>query len=197
MAKVKAPLFGLGARGQLGKALVYFPWKGIDAVREYVIPTNPKTALQTSQRNKLKAAVTEFHTASYTAEDVSAWTRYASTLAKVMTGFNAMCREHIAAFIADPTATWNSLSDIGITDVSGTAFTVVPATAESTDTLKLFYGISKTFMPTEISDTGTPPDVSFELTGLTEGQDYYFYIKASAATMVARTGVYKHRAAAP
>ncbi|GAH96000.1 unnamed protein product, partial [marine sediment metagenome] len=37
MAKLKGPLFSLGASQQLGKALVFFGWKGLDVVREYVI----------------------------------------------------------------------------------------------------------------------------------------------------------------
>ncbi|GAI75819.1 unnamed protein product, partial [marine sediment metagenome] len=43
MAKLKGPLFSLGASGALGEAVVYFPWKGLNVVREYVIPSNPKT----------------------------------------------------------------------------------------------------------------------------------------------------------
>ena len=43
MAKVNGPLFSLDARGQLGKALVYAIWKGLNYARKYVIPFNPKT----------------------------------------------------------------------------------------------------------------------------------------------------------
>jgi len=49
MAKLKAPLMSLGASGALGKALVFFGWKGLDVVREYVIPANPKTTAQNTQ----------------------------------------------------------------------------------------------------------------------------------------------------
>jgi len=40
MAKVRGPLFSLGASGQLAKTLVYLSWKGLDTVREYVIPAS-------------------------------------------------------------------------------------------------------------------------------------------------------------
>lgn len=46
MAKVTGPLFSMTASGQLGKAIVYASWKGIEYVREYLIPANPKTANQ-------------------------------------------------------------------------------------------------------------------------------------------------------
>ena len=54
-AKVEGPLFSLEARGQVGKALVYFPWKGRHVVRGYVSPANPKSALQGYVRVALKA----------------------------------------------------------------------------------------------------------------------------------------------
>jgi hypothetical protein len=53
----------LGAAGQLGKALVFFAWKGLNVVREYVIPANPRTTLQTTQRGYLTAAVAAVHDA--------------------------------------------------------------------------------------------------------------------------------------
>lgn len=59
----------LGASGKLGDALVFFGWKGLDLVREYVIPTNPQSALQTIQRNFLKAAVAAIHAAQAQADD--------------------------------------------------------------------------------------------------------------------------------
>ncbi|GAI66183.1 unnamed protein product, partial [marine sediment metagenome] len=62
MAKLKAPLMSLGASGQLGKSLVFFGWKGLDVVREYVIPSNPQTDLQTTQRDYLTEIVTRLHT---------------------------------------------------------------------------------------------------------------------------------------
>ena len=195
MAKTKAPLFSLEARGALGEAIVYFPWKGINAVRQYVIPTNPKSTLQTSQRNKLTAAVNEFHNAAYSAADMSAWIRYAGTLAKVMTGFNAMCQSHIKAIIANAAAVWNSLSQVTTSNVTAAAFDVSPAKATKADAYKLYYGTKGTYMPNEVADTGTAPAILFALTGLTANTDYYFYIKATAADRVARTGIYKQRTA--
>lgn len=49
-AKVSGPLFSLEARGKIGDAIVYFPWKGLHVVRQWLVPTNPQTALQGTQR---------------------------------------------------------------------------------------------------------------------------------------------------
>ena len=43
MAKVSGPLFGLDARGQVGKAIVYSFWRGINYVRQHVVPANPNS----------------------------------------------------------------------------------------------------------------------------------------------------------
>ncbi|GAI58010.1 unnamed protein product, partial [marine sediment metagenome] len=58
-----APLFSLGASQQLGKALVFFNWKGLNVVREYVVPSNPDTIPQQTQRNYLRNAVARIHAA--------------------------------------------------------------------------------------------------------------------------------------
>jgi len=94
MAKLKAPLFSLGARGQLGKALVYFPWKGLNVVREYVIPANPDTLLQGVQRGYLGTMVDAIHAAQAAATfplasvDQVAYAALASAKGKIMTWFN-------------------------------------------------------------------------------------------------------------
>lgn len=51
MAKVRLPLLGLGASGTIGEALTYASWRGIDYVRERVIPQNPQTVAQTAVRD--------------------------------------------------------------------------------------------------------------------------------------------------
>lgn len=69
MAKLKAPLLSLGASGAIGEAIVFFPWKGLNVAREYVIPANPKTTLQQTQRGRLTAAVLAIHVAEALAVD--------------------------------------------------------------------------------------------------------------------------------
>ena len=64
MPKVKAPLFGLDASGQLGKAIVFSKWKKINYVRAYTIPHNPQTALQQAWRAKLKELAAKWNSVS-------------------------------------------------------------------------------------------------------------------------------------
>jgi len=94
MAIVKAPFFGLGAAGALGKTLVYFGWKGLNVVRTYVVPSNPKTALQVTQRGYVTDAVAMVHTAQAEAVgplgevDQIAYSALAAAKGKRMTWFN-------------------------------------------------------------------------------------------------------------
>jgi len=98
VAKLKAPLLSLGAAGAIGKSLVYFGWKGIDCVREYVIPSNPKTALQTTQRGYLTAGVAAIHAAQalavypLTEADQVAYSALAAAKGKIITWFNQVVK---------------------------------------------------------------------------------------------------------
>ena len=97
MAKLNAPLFSFEARGKIANALVYFPWKGINVVRKYVIPTNPQTTLQTTQRGYLTVMVDAVHAAQahgtpLNAEDQTAYAALASAKGKIMTWFNQACK---------------------------------------------------------------------------------------------------------
>ncbi len=55
MAKVDGPLMSLEARGKIADAIVFFPWKGRHAVRQWLKPTNPMKALQGYVRVALRA----------------------------------------------------------------------------------------------------------------------------------------------
>lgn len=50
MAKVTGPLYSISASGKLADAMVYFGWKGVNVVRGWVKPANPKSASQGDQR---------------------------------------------------------------------------------------------------------------------------------------------------
>ena len=89
VAKLVAPLFSFSARGQLAKTLVYSGWKGIDDVRSYVVPANPRSAGQQSQRSYFTDGVDLWHDTGLTDDDVTAWNRYSSTLPRPQSGFNA------------------------------------------------------------------------------------------------------------
>jgi hypothetical protein len=101
MAKLKAPLLSFGASGQIAKSLVYFPWKGLNAVRQHVVPANPKTALQVAQRSLVTIAVALIHTAMARAthpideDDKSAYSLWGSTYPTPRTWFNQAVKKFI------------------------------------------------------------------------------------------------------
>jgi hypothetical protein len=98
MAKLNAPLFSFNAAGKLANSLVYFAWKGLDCVRSYVIPANPKTAAQVIQRGYLTEAVAKIHavlalaTHPLDADDKAAYAVLASTRATPRTWFNEIAK---------------------------------------------------------------------------------------------------------
>jgi len=55
MAKVDGPLMSLEARGKLADSIVFFPWKGRHAVRQWLKPTQPNSTLQGYVRAALYA----------------------------------------------------------------------------------------------------------------------------------------------
>lgn len=189
MAKVKSPLLSMGASGKIANTLVFMRWKGIDDVREYVIPSNPRTAKQQAQRSKMATAVADFHASNFNDVDLTAWNLYASTMPRPMSGFNAFCREHIKNAIAEKT--WVKLYNATITTPSSGQITVVIKSSEDA-TAKLFYGTSKTSMPSVANGTwdNTNKQWTFSLTGLSSGVVYYFYIQNTASGKGGRTGIY-------
>lgn len=50
MAKVTGPLFSMSASGKIGDAIVFFGWKGVNVVRQWLIPANPQSAGQGDAR---------------------------------------------------------------------------------------------------------------------------------------------------
>lgn len=49
-AKVTGPLFSISATGKLSNAIVFFPWKGIHVVRQWLKPANPQSGDQGNRR---------------------------------------------------------------------------------------------------------------------------------------------------
>ena len=191
MAKLTAPLLSLAASGQIGKAMVIFGWKGIQVARQYVVPANPKTTLQQIQRNRLDAAVDEWQGAAYTATDQTAWNRFAGTLEKVMSGFNAMMRTHMAQ--AKLGNVWTRIYRGEFFDIEDDRFTVNIRKVSAGLAPNFRYGTSKTFMPNTKACADATGNVWWALiTPLTPNTVYYGYfdVGASAATY-GRTGIYQ------
>jgi hypothetical protein len=50
MAKVTGPLMSISASGKLADSIVFFPWKGINCVRQWLKPANPQSWQQGDRR---------------------------------------------------------------------------------------------------------------------------------------------------
>jgi hypothetical protein len=187
MAKVKGPLFSLSASGQIAKTLVYGDWKGIDIVRKYVIPANPNTALQQTQRGYFAAAVEDWHTDGFTAVDVAAWNLYALAQKVAASGFN-MCTKLKVNCAVDGEA-WVPLVDCLVTAI-GAAGAQINITGTVGSTVKLYWGTSKTSMFNEEDMVDTAGDYEVTLAACSATTKYYFYIMDKTAANQARTGIY-------
>lgn len=152
MAKLKGPLFSLGASGQLGKTVVYFGWKGLDVVREYVVPSNPRTAGQTTQRGYMTGAVAAIHNAQalatnpLDAEDISAYSLWALVVKSATTWFNQACKNWIDTMVAGNTPV--IYADGTMSDKTANSLDLILYLNEETSSDlvagKFYFGTSKT-----------------------------------------------------
>ena len=195
MAKLKGPLFSLGAAGKLGNALVYFGWKGLNVVREYVIPSNPRTALQTTQRGYMTAAVAGIHAAQAWAAhplgeaDTSAYALWASVVQSATTWFNQAVRNWVDQLIAGLAGSiyTDLVSAPGANQIT-TDMWVSGAAPTAGD---WFYGTSKTALVHSVAATVVATHITGVLLGLTAGVKYYFQFRPSApaASVGANSGI--------
>jgi len=197
MAKLNAPLFSFNAAGQIAKALVYFGWKGIDVVRSYVIPSNPKTTAQTTQRGYMIAAVAAIHTAQglaagmMAALDTIAYALWGSCYATPRTWFNQIVKNWLDVEVAGNTPAL--FYDCQITTTTPGQIDVDIDTDEATlANATCFWGTSKTALINSVACTGVMPNMLATLTPTVAGTKYFFQIRANAADPCegARSGIY-------
>jgi len=111
MAKLNAPLMSFAASGKLAKSLVYATWKGIDTVRQYVVPSNPQTPAQQAQRSLLTMAVNLWRASWLSQEFRESWNKLASTRGLAMSGFNLFTGQVTKLAAEDPDASIASAID--------------------------------------------------------------------------------------
>lgn len=197
MAKLKGPLFSLGASQQLGKALVYFNWKGLDVVREYVVPANPNTTAQQTQRAYLREAVAQVHTTQgiavtpLVALDIVAYALWASVVQSATTWFNQLVRHMVdlrvlgkapVVFAAGKTTAATDELDVEIYASTGP----IPTAG------KFWYGISKTALINSFTATVAARKFSATLPTLTTGVKYFWQLRTTAPANndQGRSGIY-------
>jgi len=197
MAKLNAPLFSFRASGQIAKALVYFGWKGLNVVRSYVVPANPKSDAQITQRGYLTAAVARIHAAQALAADALdaadqvAYALYGSIFATPRTWFNTIVKNLVDCMVASKGFVILCNGDVDDATpaqltFSGKIFT--PLTENGT----LHWGISKTNMPNSIAANAIAGDISAVASVTVAGTKYYLQWRATDASSIAgiRSGIY-------
>lgn len=200
MAKLKAPLMSLGASGKLAGALVYFGWKGLDVVRQYVIPANPKTTAQNTQRGYLTEVVAAIHTLEalaaqpLAAADQAAYALWGAIFSTPRTWFNQACRQSIKQRVA---AKRGALYRGGVmTPTSGQIavslyFTKVSGANDITAGT-FYYGTSKSALINSIAATVAADHLTATITPLLNGTKYYIQFRPSthADYVGAYSGIY-------
>lgn len=178
MAKLTAPLLSMDARGALGKAMVFIGWKGIKSVRQYVVPANPQSTAQTTQRG-LMANCVNFWQAITTAAK-TAWDAWAPFEATPMSGFNSCTKAGVAQQKDDVDNVM--LDEFTITPGDGEL--VIAATAKkvldqsavaSLANLRVVYGTSARVLGSTATLTWNAGTSKYDATisGLTNGTLYY------------------------
>lgn len=196
MAKLKGPLFSLGASQQIGKTLVYFNWKGLNVVREHVVPANPQTALQNTQRGYLTSAVAAVHAQqAYAAHplgatDVAAYALWASVVQAATTWFNQAVRNAVNQLIAGLTVRiWGGGGTVaGANQLTVTVWEINAVTTAG----NFHYGTSRTALIHTMAATTVVNRQTAVIAGLTTGVKYYWQLRptAPAGNVGANSGIY-------
>lgn len=196
MAILKGPLFSLGATQQLGKTLVFFGWKGLNVVREYVVPSNPKTSGQTTQRGYLSEVVDYIHSAQADAApldetDTRAYALWASVVQAATTWFNQVVRNYLDQKVAGKNGqvfrNGKTTPGAGKLDVE-----IWSHVAPAVSTGNFWIGTSKTALIRSVAAVVASHKYSQAITGLTTGVKYYWQFRPAtpAAALGQMSGIY-------
>lgn len=181
MAKLKAPLLSLGAAQQIGKTLVFFSWKGINAVREYVVPSNPKTSAQTTQRGYMTNAVSRIHTAQgretnpLDADDVTAYQALANLRPTPRTWFNEVVKQMIDQQVNSKG--YPIYTNVTLTPGDGEVAVQAYCYYDNPDDAYIYYGTSPTALVNSVEAIVAGSSISKTISSLTNGVKYYFQIR--------------------
>lgn len=189
MAKLKAPLFSFGASGQIAKSLVYFPWKGLDVVRQHVVPANPKSGAQVIQRGYVSDAVAGIHAAMSDASnplndvDKSAFSLQGSNQPTPRTWFNTLIKTIVDQLVAG--GYWAIFSDCSVTPgtdkLTCQGFLTADDGVHTPTSGKLYYGTSKSALLNSIVCSVADYATGKDITSLTTGVKYYVQYRIDTA----------------
>jgi len=187
----------LGASGALAKSIVYFPWKGLNAVREYVVPANPRTVKQTTQRGFLSDVVEAIHAAQADAtnplnsEDVVAYSLYGSCEPTPRTWFNQACKNWLDQKVATKLpclCSAGALDNATAGQLDATLYLWEATCAAG----KFYYGTSKTALINSVAAVVTAQEATATIPNLTKGVKYFVQFRPDPADPCegARSGIY-------
>ncbi len=91
VVKVNGPLMSMDASGSVAGAITFSKWKGRNYVRQRVVPTNPKTALQVSVRAMMSFLAQQW--AGLGASPKASWAEVASDAS--ISPFNAFVSQNL------------------------------------------------------------------------------------------------------
>ncbi len=93
MVRVTGPFLSLDARGTLADTMTGSFWRGINYIRERVIPHNPKSTAQTAIRGVLTDGVSKWRFGLISNVKKNWWNTYAKGLGE--SGFNRFMRKYL------------------------------------------------------------------------------------------------------
>jgi len=95
MAKLKGPLMSFSARGPLGRALAFSPWRGVPVARRFFTPKNPNSPAQVSARGDMSGGISLWRSTDFNFADSTAINLLGSLSKKTITGYNAFIRDGV------------------------------------------------------------------------------------------------------
>jgi len=171
VAKVTGPLMSLTASGKLGNAIVFMTWRGIQDVRKWLKPANPKSEKQTTVRENFALAVTKYHTLD--GADMEALR--VSCQSRPYTGFNQWVGWVRRALTL--VKTWVTIKTVGVTPIAGGLTATAKGTPDAAGKLKCFVGRTAGSWTMSFNEEEPGGDANVEhtvnLTGLTPATVYW------------------------
>ncbi len=95
MVKVIGPMFGLDARGSVGRSLTYSIRKGVNYTRQYIEPKDVQSSAQLQNRAAFMDGVSKWRWGMIPAYQKTTWDSYATGTTE--SGFNRFMRFYLSA----------------------------------------------------------------------------------------------------
>ena len=95
MVRVTGPFLSLDARGTLGDVMTGSFWRGINYIRQRVVPHNPKSTRQQAVRGAMADGVSKWRFGYISSAHKTMWNSYAK--GQEYSGFNRFMEKYLGA----------------------------------------------------------------------------------------------------